>query len=272
MNLLIALFIVFLVPFSVMAADGTSAAQLIPVKEGDIVQYPINAEPLEVDAEINKLKYICTLMPGDSFEVIRIFNYDHYADKRSEIKLQKKGGTPGNQTICHEDSSIEIIGMHEPVKSKDGVPQIVNKIRSPFVNWNNIKEIQRRKRLPTTLATDETETILFKEDDLIVYPPEANPAEVESLINNIYFSCTEAPGDSFRVTGILNHTRNGYSIIIFRKEGGTPGNQDICPTESFTNIEITECVLQKTEEGMPEGLLCNHSLKTLFNPPEESSE
>ena len=143
MNFLITLFLVFCIPFSAKAADGTPATELIPVKIGDIVQYPLNAEPVEVKAQLNGVWHICTLMPGDSFEAIRILDYDYDDEGRSEIELQKRKGTPGN---------------HE-----------------------------------------------------------------------------------------------------------------ICPKDSFTSIDTTNCIVKRTEEGMPEGLSCNHSLKTLFNPQEESN-
>ena len=274
MNFLITLFLVFCIPFSAKAADGTPATELIPVKIGDIVQYPLNAEPVEVKAQLNGVWHICTLMPGDSFETIQILNYDHYADKRSGIKLQKREGTPGNHQICYEGSLIDVIGTQEMEKSTDGVPQIVNKVHSPFIFYATPENIQLRKNLPTTLEDAGAETILFKKGDIITYPLDAKPVEVESTMNNLDnldFRCTVAPGDSFKVvwpTSYVDFRGISKNSISFRKEGGTPGNQAICPKDSFTSIETTNCVLKRTEEGMPEGLLCNHSLKTLFNPQE----
>ena len=275
MNFLITLFLVFCIPFSAKAADQTSTTKLIPmkIKVGDIVQYPLDAEPVEVKAQLNGLWHICTLMPGDSFEATRIIDHDHYDERRSGIKVQKREGTPGNHQICYEGSLIDVRGTHEMEKSKNGVPQIVNKIHSPFILWEDPEDIQRRKNLPTTLAASEAETILFKKGDIITYPLDAEPVEVESNMISLDwdFRCTVAPGDSFEVVWPTNYV-NFYGIsensISFRKEGGTPGNQEICPKDSFTGIEITNCVLKRTEEGMPEGLLCNHSLKTLFNPQE----
>ena len=249
-----------------------STTELIPVKAGDIVQYPLNAEPIEIEAEINSLSYACTLMPGDSFEVIDTTNYDHYVDRRSKIQLQKKEGITGNHQICHGNSFIAVRGTHEVEKSKDGTPQIVNKVYSPFVPYRTyLYNIHERKKLPTTLsATIETETILFKVGDIIQYPQDANFIEVESDINQLIFRCKEAPGDSFEVSWINNYS-NGENSIGFQKTEGTAGNQNICHKESRTTIDITNCVLKRTEGGMPEGLLCNHSLKTLFNPPEENT-
>ena len=268
MNFFIALFFVFCVPFSVRAADLTPDIERISVKMGDIVTYPLNAEPLEVEAEINGLQYICTIMPGDSFEVMKIFGYAYNADGRGEIKLQKREGTPGNHEICHKDSSIDVMGgAYEVEKSEDGVPQRVNKMYSPFVSWSDLEDIQRRKRLPTTLSAVETETILFKLNDIIEYPLDADFIEVESGMDRLDFRCTEAPGDFFSIGWFINYN-DGVNIIGFRKKEGTPGDQEICPIDSSTSIRPAECVLKRTEEGIPEGLLCSHSLKTLFNSQE----
>ena len=270
MNFLIALFFVFCIQFSVRAADTTPATETILVKVGDIVQLPLNAEPIEVEAKINGLWHTCTLMPGDSFEVVDIINYRDGIE--SIVKFQKREGTPGNHEICFADSSIDVMGTHEVEKSKNGIPQIMNKILFPFfIDLRQLEDIQRRKRLPTTLSTVETETVLFKVGDIIEYPLDAEPIEVESSMDQLDFKCTEAPGDSFEVTRILNLSK-GENIIIFRKREGMPGNQDICPRKSFTAIEIAQCVLKRSEEGMPEGLLCNHSIKTFFNPHEENNE
>ena len=267
MHFFIALFFAL-----VFWTNRAPASETIPIKIGDIVQYPLNAEPIEVKTSINDLHYICTLMPGDLFEAVKIINYDHFHDRRSNILLQKKGGTPGNHQICHTNSTpIYVMGTHEMGISEDGEPQIVNKIHSPFIPWDDPEDIQRRKNLPTTLAAGETETILFKKGDIIVYPLDANFIEVESRINTMDFNCTIAPGDSFKVIGTTIY-RNGNSEITFRKEGRTSGNHQICPKDSFTSIETTKCVLKRTEEGMPIGLLCNRSLKTLLNPQEEISE
>ena len=269
---IIALFLVFHIPLSAKAADQTSTTQLIPVKIGNLIQYPLDAEPIEVETVINGLQYVCTLMPGDLFETIQIINYNHFHDRKSNILLQKRGGAPGNHQVCHRNSApIYVMGTHEMRVSNDGGSQIVNKIHSPFIPWNDPENIQRRKNHPTALAAVEAETILFKKGDIIVYPLDADFIEVESRINTMDFNCTMAPGNSFKVIGTTIHG-NGISEITFRKREETPENHQICPKDSFTSIETTKCVLKRTEEGLPEGLLCNRSLKTLFNPQEESSE
>ena len=278
MNYLIALFLVFCIPFSVKAVEETSATELIPVKEGDIVQYPLDAQPVEVEAQLNGLWHICTLMPGDSFNVTDIINYDHYADERTGIEVQKIEGTPGNHQICYKGSLIDVRGTHEIEKTKEGVPQIVNKIHSPFIFQGVPEDILLRKNLPSTLENLGEETVLFKKGDIITYPLDAQPIEVESTmytLDDLNFRCTAAPGDSFEVvwpTSYVDFYGVSNNSISLKKEGGTPGNQNICPKGSFTGIEIANCVLKRTEEGRPEGLLCNHSLKTLFNPQEKTEE
>lgn len=261
MNLFIALFFVLCIQFPANAAKTTPATETILVQEGDIVQYPLNAEPIEVEAKLNGLWYICTLMPWDFFEAVEIINYPD--GKRSKIRFIKREGTPGNQETCFAYSSINIMGTQEMRKSKDGVPQRVSTVRIPFVfNSKYLQDIQKRKMLPTTLSAGET--ILFKIGDIIEYPLDADFIEVESNMDRLDFKCTEAPGDSFEVIEISNLSE-GENIIVKKREG-TSGNHEICPKDSFTFFKITNCVLKRTEEGIPEGLLCNHSLQTLFNP------
>ena len=92
MKYLMTLFFLFCAQLPAMAEDTTST--ILIERVGDIIKYPADAEPVEVEARTNDFHFTCTIMPEDSLRIERI--YDE-SDKESSIKIKKMGGTPGNQ-------------------------------------------------------------------------------------------------------------------------------------------------------------------------------
>lgn len=250
----------------------TPEVKTIQVERGDHVTYPQDAEPVEVEALMNGLFYSCTVMPGDSFEIGSIHNRSNGI---SEISIWKIEGKPGDQKICHVGSAIyHVTGTYETIKTKEGFPKIITKLFYPFVfEPDNLEDAQIRKNHEMEDFPSTVKTVLFREDDVIVYPLDAKPVEIEIRANNLDFSCIVAPGDSFIVANIVNHSiGRGKSAISFRKVGGKPGDQEICPLMSWIPIMIEECKLIRTAEGIPESVNCRLSLENLFDTREREEE
>ena len=91
MKYLMTLFFLFCVQLPAMAEDTTST--ILIERVGDIIKYPADAEPVEVEARTDDFLFTCTIMPEDSFRTERIFSY---SAEKTAIKIKKMGGTPGN--------------------------------------------------------------------------------------------------------------------------------------------------------------------------------
>ena len=266
MRYVIGVFVLFCVQLS--AKGEAPVSETIPVKKWDTVKYPTDAEPVVVEALINGLFYHCTVVPGDSFEITKIS--DH-SDGSSQIVITKTEGTPGDQEICHIGSSIyHITGTYKIIKTKDGLPQNITQMFYPFVfEPDNLEDAQSRKSHEKMEDTPSTvKTVRFREDDMIVYPLDAEPVAIDISMNRLNFNCVVVPGDSFKVTNIVNYSFGGTEIS-FRKTGGTPGDQDVCPLNSWIPTRIEECKLIRTEEGIPEAVNCRLSLENLFRTKEK---
>ena len=228
----------------------------IVLKEGDIVIYPSNAEPIEVEAVKNDLTYICTVMPEDAFKISHIFNYP---DRTTKMMIKKIYGTPGDQEVCHRNSYISdvIIKTPETIRTKEEETQ---EFYSPFVvDTAVLKNILRRKNKDKISAA---EAVLFKKGSRITYPSDAEPVEIKTHTYNE--PCTIAPGDTFKID-LIHQFTHGDNILL-TKVNGTPGDQEICHIDKDSvEILIPKCELVKSEEGIPEGVICEVSLQKLFD-------
>ena len=116
------------------------------------------------------------------------------------------------------------------------------------------------------MAEDTTSAILIeKAGDIIKYLADAEPVEVDARTDDFRFTCTIMPEDSFRIERIYFNSFEETAIRI-KKMGGTPGNQEICPTKSDFFVTGTREVI-KTKEGVPKR---EHIVSLPFVPsPEE---
>ena len=266
MRYVICFFFLFCIQFSEKTEGDTPVSETILIEKGDIIEYPLDAEPVEVTAIMNNLHYNCTVMPGDTFEIRSIINY---SDGEASILLQKIEGTPGNQEICHIDSFISpLLGTHETIKTKEGFPKIRHKFFLPFVlTPSDLRRIQKRKN--QTKIPADTEATFFKKRDTIQYPLDAEPVDIETKMNDLIFSCIVTPGDTFEIRSIINYS-DGEAPILLQKIEGTPGDQEICPINIHIKIEIPKCKLVKTKDGIPDGVNCAISPQKLFNKIESN--
>ena len=273
----------FLCLAEVKGEDINPDAQTILITEGDIIFYPVDAEPVEVSA-LKNLFYTCTIMPGDIFEILSFTNYD---DGTSGINIKKIEGAPGDQEICHRGSTTFVLGINQRIKTKEGFPQSVTKIFYPFVFRPDVLEnAQIRKNYEREVHPSSVETILLKEGDTITYPISAPALIIEGVLiesystnpeapvfivsyknKNIDFNCTVAPGDSFEIRGLVNYRKGGARVSL-KKTGGAEGNEEVCPlgTRIYSD-KIENCKLVRTETGVPDAIKCGYPLKNLLGSP-----
>ena len=268
--ILFFLFGIQLMADEVKGEDSGPNSQVILIKKGDIISYPIDAKPVEVEA-IKNLFYNCTIMPGDTFKISSISDFD---DGRSNIGIIKIDGAPGDQEICHIGSWIGYIeGVNHKIKTKEGFPTTVTKIFYPFVfDPDNSKDAQIRKNQRENHPS-AVETILLRENDIIVYPLSAEAIEIEANFKGVDFNCIVVPGDSFEVRArtIIYYTTGNAGLII-DKVGGKPGDQETCPLGLRIESKIKNCKLIRTETGIPDALSCRDSLKNFLGSQEEEEE
>ena len=129
----IVLFFVFCIQLPVKAEEVTPIIQTIPVKKGDVIQYPQDAQPVEVRAIMPHDVGECTVMPGDSFEVFEIDSSRKHPSGTFNIDVKKIEGTLENPTICPIGSKTEAKGIQVIVEGPEGISNKVNKIFSPVV-------------------------------------------------------------------------------------------------------------------------------------------
>ena len=287
MKYAISLLFSFLCLAEVKGEDINPDAQTILVTEGDSISYPLDAEPVEVSA-LKNLFYTCTIMPGDIFEISSFTNYD---DGTSGINIKKIEGAPGDQEVCHRGSSTSILGIHQRIKTKEGFPQSVTKIFYPFVFRPYVLEgAQIRKNYEREAQPSSVETILLKEGDTITYPISAPAVIIGGVLirsystttpkpprftvsdKNIDFNCVVAPGDSFKIRGVVNYRKGGARVSL-KKTGGEEGNEEVCPLGTqIYNDEIENCKLVRTETGVPSAIRCGISWDNIFFQKEEKEE
>ena len=266
--ILFFLFGIQLMADEVTGEDSGPNSQLILIKEGDTISYPTDAKPVEVEA-LENLHYSCTIMPGDTFKISYITDYN---DGRSDISIEKLAGAPGDQEICHIGSWIQgIKGVNHKIKTKEGLPATVTKFFYPFVfDPDNLKNAQIRKNYERENHPSDVETILLRENDIIVYPLSAEAIEIEVDFEGVDFNCTVVPGDSFEVRArTIAYYKNGNARLIIDKVGGKPGDQETCPLGLRIESKIKNCKLIRTETGIPDALSCRDSLKNFLGSQEE---
>lgn len=253
------IFCLFILFCTQLQAKDKAVIGGILVEEGDIVIYPPNTEPVEVEASIakkNHLTYICTVMPEDTFSISYIFNYD---DGTTKVAIKKTGGMSGDQKVCHKDSYIHDVILQTPktIKTKE---EGIHEFYSPFtVDSETVKDIQRRKDKDKISTSNP---VFFKRGNRVIYPLDAEPAKIETNLDNI--PCTIAPGDTFETKLVINYIHG--SSILLTKVNGTPGDQEICHSDrDSVTIQIPKCELVKTKEGIPEGVNCEVSPQKLFD-------
>ena len=161
------------------------------------------------------------------------------------------------------------MGTYEVIRAEDGRPKRIREIPYPFAfKYDKSRVIQILKTQTRTVATMSLtpETILFKAGATITYPLDAHPVPVNASIDDVHdYDCIVAPGDSFKVSSPGNIDPE-EAILWLHKIAGTDGNQDICHNESFVAMKFKPCELVRTEEGVPEGMVCTLSLHELFDP------
>ena len=282
MKYAISLLFSFLCLAEVKGEDINPDAQTFLVRRGDSISYPISAKLVEVSALMNGLFYNCTIMPGDSFKVLFVTNYD---SGKSKIVIQKIKGAPGDWEICHRGSLTNILGVNRLSKTKKGFPIIVTKIFYPFViRWTpEIRNTIEKEDHPSPV-----EAILIREGALLTYPASApkliiggdlvtpvssvfraspKPPVFRVSYKTIDFNCTVAPGDSFKTLQITNY-RSGGAGVFLEKTGGAEGNEEICPLGTkIYNEEVKNCKLIRTETGIPSAIKCRYPLNNLLGSP-----
>ena len=249
-------------PF-LLAADPAAAeeASSVPVEEGDIIPYPHAMEPVEVTAGWNGLDYACSIGPGDFFKV----NYVSIG----YTGLRKTAGRKGDQTYCHKGSSILVQGIEELTKSQEGIPETVSKIFYPFVYDMSSERTNLLKSRTITGETPESaQGLLITEGDTVAYPVNKKPIETQAVMNGMLFHCNIMPGDSFNIVQLTTfpriHSDDMMADVMLRKSAGAPGNQTVCPFKAAVFRETTECLLKRTGEGVPEGIVCPFSPQEVF--------
>lgn len=97
----------------------------ILLKEEGILQYPLDAEPIEVTVIANHVSYNCTVAPGDYFQIIDVSYLD---DGRAVIMLYKTKGKPGGQNICPMRSVMYIRTDKKCAlkRTEEGIPEGIN--------------------------------------------------------------------------------------------------------------------------------------------------
>ena len=251
---------------SATVADAVTAKEApaaVPVEEGDIIAYPHAAEAVEVTAIYKGLSYACSIGPGDFFEIGSVFFKD-------SASLRKTAGRKGDQTHCHKGSYIIVQGTKELTKSQEGIPEVVFKMFYPFVYDNPAEETNLLKSRTITGETPESsQGLLITEADIVItHPADAEPFETEAWMNFLSFRCKAMPGDSFSIVDLsaFPHPSSNKlrTKIMLQKISGAEGNQRICPLRAYFYLRTTECLLKRTEEGVPEGAVCPFSPQEIF--------
>ena len=259
--------------FAEAKGEAAEASFQVSVSEGARFTMAEDSYPAEAEALMNSLYYTCSLMPGDVLEMTS--RMPHYLSKKVSIALQKTGGAPGDQDVCHVGSSYFLYGETQIVKAEDGVPEkALISLSNPFLEdviekaWMRKQHEEEEAQIRESLVNDSTAFKIteFYKGAVITYPPSAETAEVKAFMNGAHFDCSVAPGDVFEVTGMVNHW-SGRSPLFARKIDGAPGDQNICPQGAslgFGFAKARNCMLIKNLEGEPKGLSCRGSLNDLF--------
>ena len=123
-----------------------STTEAILFKKGDRFQYLLDAEPVEVEAELNRVGFSCVIAPGDIFKITDIDNYSGAVEGR--ITLKKEKGTPGDQNICPMDALLSRIKIQkcELVKTEGGIPEGVNCEISLQNLFNKMEKIETEEQ------------------------------------------------------------------------------------------------------------------------------
>ena len=250
---------------------------------------------MEVIADWDGVKYNCTVMPEDVFKIVRLsshlvsynviindsLTFNARVNNRTIIGIEKtKGEVSGNQEVCPIGSFIDVIGTYEYERTEGG-NQWVRKIFTPFIlhpfylESHYIQEMRTWTHSLENTTSSTLKRISLKKGGVIAYPPSFKEVKVQVHDHDIgtSYACFVGPGDHFEIQTLSNYPTSYYphdpskGFMFLTKVEEAPSReseaQEPCSIGDTIYVDIQNCRLTRTKDGVPESLNCESPFNTL---------